>query len=231
MGVALDLTGQVFGRLTVTGSRSSIYGVSFWECTCTCGVVKPVRTYNLKAGITKSCSCLRNEPSPNRTHGMSRTKEGYIWSSMKSRCNNKNSRMYHAYGGRGIQVCERWQASFEAFYADVGPRPSPKHSLDRIDNDGPYCPENCRWVTQKEQNNNRQYHVYITCYGKTLNEGQWAERLGLPRTTIQRRRGLGYCGECILAPCRKMRFYGGPYCVRLLESYTEEERRCLSNAY
>ena len=101
------------------------------------------------------------------------------WYGMVARCQNPKAQSYRNYGGRGITVCDRWLESFENFYADMGERPSPKHSIDRIDNDGPYSPENCRWATWEEQANNRRNNVWIEFQGERLSAAQWRKRLGV----------------------------------------------------
>ena len=103
----------------------------------------------------------------------------HTWYAMVARCQNPRAQSYHNYGGRGITVCDRWLESFENFYADMGERPSPKHSIDRIDNDGPYSPENCRWATWEEQANNRRNNVWIEFQGERLSAAQWRKRLGV----------------------------------------------------
>lgn len=103
----------------------------------------------------------------------------HTWYAMVARCQNPRAQSYHNYGGRGITVCDRWLESFENFYADMGDRPSNKHSLDRIDNDGPYSPENCRWATWEEQANNRRNNVWIEFQGERLSAAQWSRRLGV----------------------------------------------------
>ena len=112
--------------------------------------------------------------------------EYHTWRCMRGRCKNPKSRLFSAYGGRGIYVCERWN-DFDMFYADMGPRPSSSHSLDRIDNDGPYSPENCRWATHYQQSNNRRSSVLLTFRGKTQSIRQWSRETGINHSTIQRR--------------------------------------------
>jgi hypothetical protein len=153
----IDLTGQRFGRLVVSGqdgkTRSGGYA---WACVCDCGNRKTVSSSNLRRSLIKSCGCLQ---AANRLfHGHStrthRTRAYTCWSHMKSRCSNEKHPQYEDYGARGISVCERWM-DFPNFLADMG-EPQPGLSIDRINNDGNYEPGNCRWATQSEQNANRR---------------------------------------------------------------------------
>lgn len=122
-----------------------------------------------------------------RRIGTGYTPEYRAWSCMKVRCENRGHDSYPRYGGRGIVVCKRWRHDFLAFLADMGPRPSPVHSLDRKNNDGPYCKSNCRWATREQQMANRGDAVRLTFRGRTLSIAEWARELGILRNTLWRR--------------------------------------------
>lgn len=128
------------------------------------------------------------------------------WGHMRQRCKNPRSRFYADYGGRGISVCERWDRSFDDFYRDMGPKPSPQHSLDRIDNSGNYEPGNCRWATAREQNNNRRDNVLIEAFGESHTAPEWSRRTGIKRTTIECRLKSGMTAEqALLTPVREQK--------------------------
>jgi hypothetical protein len=156
--VRANLTGQRFGRLAVLQEAGARHGNRYWRCECDCGGETTVRTKSLRNGDTNSCGCLWLEiiKASNATHRLTETPEYRAWRAAKDRCYNPNTWNFHNYGGRGISMCDRWRNSFEAFYADMGPRPSAQHSIDRINNDGNYEPDNCRWSTRKEQRANRR---------------------------------------------------------------------------
>ncbi len=155
----LNLAGQKVGRLFVKEFIEMKDGNSVWLCKCDCGNELPVLGWLLSrkqrglSGVA-SCGCLRRERL--KTHGMTDTPEWCAWSNMKSRCYCESSREYPHYGGRGITVCDKWRDDFEAFFADVGLRPSPEYSLDREKVNGNYEPGNVRWATDLEQNRNRR---------------------------------------------------------------------------
>lgn len=191
MAKFLDLTGQRYGRLTVTGP----YIDRKWTCRCDCGNTKEIFQGSLRRGLTKSCGCLNSEVTAerNRTHGMAprheRPTEYTIWALMRTRCQDTTSKSYPRYGGRGITVCERWSSSFEAFYEDMGPRPSPQHQIDRIDNDGSYTPENCRWADLVTQRNNMSSNLRLTYNGETRTLADWSRATGIPYDTLKQRIG------------------------------------------
>jgi len=152
----------------------------YWKFKCKCGKEKIIRVDSVLKGKVKSCGCYNKER--HTKHGKYNSPIYRVWRSMKDRCLNKNHLAYGEYGGRGINICEKW-IKFEGFYEDMGDRPTNK-SLDRIDNDKGYYKENCKWSTQKEQSNNKRNNHLITFKGKTQNVTQWSEELGINRETL-----------------------------------------------
>ena len=197
----MDLTGQVFGRLTVLGlkSRGGGYGATrlYWNCRCECGALTTCLTHALRSGGSKSCGCLNLDRvhERNKTHGKTGSIEYSVWISMKGRCTNPRSDCYDRYGGRGIKVCDRWLNSFENFLADMGPRPSLAYSIDRIDNNGNYEPGNCRWATMKAQGSNKRSNRLLEHNGLAMTISQWTAHLGFGRGLIPNRLKSGWSVE------------------------------------
>ncbi len=152
----IDLTNQRFGRLVALARVPESDPIK-WLCRCDCGKEKAISRMLLRRGSVVSCGCYRAEwnKAAHTKHGMYGTPEYVAWKHMKQRCEDPNCHAFPRYGGRGITVCERWQ-TFQPFYEDMGPRPSPQHSLDRIDNDGNYEQTNCEWVLPHVQARNRR---------------------------------------------------------------------------
>jgi len=168
-----------FGRLLVIEQAVKAKH-SKWKCLCDCGNITVVRQDHLKSGFTKSCGCLCLEivKAAATKHGCSNTPAYVTWCNMKQRCYNQNDERYPDYGGRGITICDRWRNSFENFLADMGER-TKGEVIDRIDNNGNYEPENCRWMTYKVNNRNKRNTTLIEFNGEIRSISDWAEKLGM----------------------------------------------------
>ena len=199
MGKRLDLTGQTFGRLTVLrpdGHNKS--GRTMWLCRCCCGTTKSVSTKKLRSGDTVSGGCFHRErliesvKEANTKHGMSCTRLFNIWTGMRKRCLGEYHVQYNDYGGRGITVCVEWNdfSVFQSWALDNGY--SDDLTLDRIDVNGHYCPDNCRWASYKEQSRNRRNNRIITYNGESRCSSEWAELIGITKDVLYRRLKRGW---------------------------------------
>ncbi len=201
--------GSRFGRWTVIGPMfRSEKSQRLWPCRCDCGTLKDIQESSMLRGNSKSCGCYRRDDTKARftTHGYTteannkgRAGEYRIWHGMKQRCLNPNYPAYPDYGGRGVTVCEPWRTSFESFLADMGPRPSPRHSIERIDNDKGYEPGNCRWATPLDQSRNRRSNRVLTFRGQTKPVSAWASELGIKAAAIINRLDRGWSAEKALS--------------------------------
>lgn len=183
------IEGLIFNRLTVVKATVRKTGnKTIYECTCTCGNIVFTDKYKLQSGHTKSCGCFKldNLSVIKFKHGKSKTPEYKAWSGMKERCNNATYKGYRYYGGRGIKVCDRWSESFENFFLDMKNKPSSKHSLDRIDVNGNYSPDNCRWATTSQQSANRRDTTKYLFNDHMMALSHIAKIVNIPQTTMQR---------------------------------------------
>lgn len=208
-GILQDLTGQRFGRWLVLSRASRPVGKSrgaYWNCQCTCGTERPVFGRNLRNGESGGCGCGRPARAKLRstTHGQSETTTYSIWRTFRQRCNNPKNDHYNSYGGRGISVCDRWNASrgFANFLTDMGERPSQSHTLDRINNDGNYEPGNCRWATKREQHRNRRNTIRLQVAGEELCATDVAQLCAIHQNTVVRCIRLGLSGDEIVSKYR-----------------------------
>lgn len=185
-----NLINQRFGRLTVISPLPAKSGRTMWLCKCDCGNQKAVTAGHLKSGHTTSCGCYNRQRTveANTTHGWTGSRLHNIWFDMKARCGNPNCPAYKDYGGRGIKICEDWQNNFASFrdwamlsgYNDT-------LSIDRINVNGDYSPDNCRWATRTTQNRNTRQNRIITINGESMTLSEWAELTGMQRQTIAAR--------------------------------------------
>lgn len=196
----IEIEGKKFGRLLAikeikSGSRKK---KAIWLCKCDCGKETEVSKSQLLSGRTKSCGCLRKESTSKmrKRHGLSKSRLYNIWLRMKQCCYNKSSHKFKIYGGRGIKICEEWKNSFENFYKWSIPSGYKQNlTIDRIDVNGNYFPENCRWILSNEQNWNRRNTVYITINNEKMNLKQAEEKFGINHKKIYDRLQKGWCPE------------------------------------
>lgn len=175
-----DLTGMRFGKLTVIETAENTSKTDKhkrWMCLCDCGNYAVKSSAHLKDGNAKSCGCIN--------HGLSKTRVFSVWRSMKDRCCNKSNNQYKNYGERGITICEEWRKDFLSFYSwSMNNGYADNLTIDRIDNNKGYSPDNCRWSTMKEQQNNRRNNHKLTYNGKTQTLSEWADEIGVKQNTL-----------------------------------------------
>jgi len=176
------MIGKQFHSWTVVSFDQTFKGKRYWIIQCQCGFQRSISTSEFNVGtFSKECKQCRKKKSK------SYTKTYRVWNDMKKRCANPNHPSYHNYGGRGIDVCDRWKYSYDNFLTDMGERPSNNHSLDRIDNNDSYTPGNCRWATLQQQANNKSTTVQVTYQGKTQSIKQWSNEYNIPYSLLRSR--------------------------------------------
>lgn len=176
----LSLIGKRFNRLLVISEAPVRKQKSFWNCACDCGNELVICGSGLMNGQTQSCGCLQKERASAATfkHKATKTTEYYSWVNMKTRCYNRKCEDYKDYGGRGIAVCDKWRNDFVAFLEDMGKKPSKRHSIDRINTDGNYEPNNCRWGTDEVQSRNKRSNRWFEHNGIKMILDDWADYFG-----------------------------------------------------
>ena len=197
--------GDIFGSLTIVEKPQRRIGDNrvIVRCKCKCGGEIAPRMQHLVIGRVKSCGCLRKQAATinglnNKRHGKSHGTEWKSYYSMRDRCCNPKHQSFADYGGRGIKVCDRWLQGFDNFFIDMGEKPTGQ-TLERIDTEGDYSPDNCRWATRKEQANNRRNNNRIEAFGKSLTIAEWSDATGLDPMTIRGRLKRGLAAEAALS--------------------------------
>lgn len=196
------LIGQKQNLLTVIGlkkfcgkKKANVYSTML-ECKCDCGNITYIYPYFFINNEIKSCGCIKHNTPYNATHKLSRTNLYHIWETMRLRCNSPKNHKYYMYGARGIKVCDEWNNDYLKFREwALNNGYSKGLSLDRIDNNSNYSPDNCRWTTRKQQQRNTRRNVYITYNGKTQVLIEWCEELNLPYKVIRERIHKGLSPE------------------------------------
>lgn len=231
MGKIKDITGEKFGKLFVLSFSYTENKRAFWNCECECGKVKAIRSHDLLAGKVNSCGCLKVEQARQRNykHGHSvrgaKTRAWDIWRGMTERCRNPNHASWSNYGGRGIKVCRRW-LEFSNFLADMG-EPEKGFFLDRINKDGDYCPQNCRWANKDTQARNTSRNILLTYSGKTQCLTDWAKEYGIIRGAIEHRLKRGWSiEEALTTPVTR---YATRPITKSITSSTKSENKAVRN--
>ena len=200
-------SGSRFGRLAVSGIGEPRHAKNGDKqatsiVVCDCGMTKTVRNNALKSGHTKSCGCIH--VGWVETHGLRKSSEYRSWQAMIGRATRPSNNQYGNYGGRGITICWQWRNSFEVFMEDMGPKPSPKHSIDRINNEIGYCKDNCRWATRVEQGSNKRNNRLVTFYNKTMTVAGWSRISQISQSTISERINRGWTEkEAVWTPVKR----------------------------
>lgn len=234
MSYPKDLTGQTFGYLTaIEVDKSPNNKRRKWICKCKCGNYTSVTTNHLTSGDVSSCGC-KNYESKNKTHGLSHTRIYEIWCGIRRRCYNQKDKNYSNYGGRGITVCNEWNADFMSFYNwSVANGYNDNLTIDRINNNGNYEPQNCRWITHAEQQRNRSFNIFITHGTVTKTISQWARITGMSDKLFYDRykSTIKHKGKCTLndlvnpqkyKPIYTEAYYGRNHFTKKVAQYTKD---------
>lgn len=202
MAKPLDILGKRFGLLIAIEELAKDRGMRVWRMRCDCGNERVALQKTFACGYLRSCGC--DDRHRQTKHGLSKTREYRAWINMQSRCTNPKTPGYDGYGGRGISVCPRWMGNFENFLADVGPRPTSEHSLDRIDVNGNYEPGNVRWALPTTQCRNQRANHKVSVGGSVMTLADAVDRAPVPYNTVLYRLKRGWRVEdAIRLPARK----------------------------
>ncbi len=220
-GPTVDMSGMVFGYLTVVSAHHADAGGWRWSCLCRCGKTLVVLGTAMRQGHTTSCGCVSTARivAFNTRHGQAGSIEYRTWNSIVSRCENSKNKSFARYGAAGVTICARWRSDFAHFLADMGNRPSDKSSIDRVDSASGYwcgkeeCSDcgpmerklNCRWATVTEQNRNKRSNIHISYHGETLTLAEWVSRLGMHRASVAERLERGWSPECAVSTPKGVR--------------------------
>lgn len=204
----IDISGHIYGELSVIDYSHTLEKKAYWNCVCSCGKKVVIHGIHLRSGNTKSCghnrylNAAKASKEKNSTHGMEGTKTYKTWRSIKERCTNENHKSYKYY--KNIEICEKWLKSFEGFLEDMGVRPNGK-TIDRIDNNKGYFKENCKWSTPKEQARNRKSNVFLNIGSESKTIAEWSEIYGISQDTLRYRIKSGWSHEDAITTKVKVR--------------------------